>query len=172
MHNHVISEMLKGAVLAIKVCALASQMSSVHANSAFVSGPAFPTLYSHLQISTQPRHRLSSQTRSFGVPSLRCSSSSDSKQRHGNFNDYVQQRVNECAVGMGLSTFLACLLVAAPFNAVAQQPESRAPAVTKSVGAPELPNAGGFQISDELSKFPGDLSKQLGSIKVVQHFIL
>jgi hypothetical protein len=162
--------MLKGAVLAIEVCALAGQISSVHAGTAFVSVPAFSTSNSGFKLLS---HRVPSYSRpreNFAVPTLRCSSSSNPK--NGNNNGYVQQRVSECAMGMGLSTFLACLLVVAPFDAVAQQatqPESRAPAVTKSAGAPanlELPNVGGFKVPDELSKFPDDLSKQLGSIKV------
>ncbi len=169
--------MLKGVIFALEVCALAGHISSAHAGTAFLPGPAFPVSDSRLKISA---HRLSTYSRPreiFAVPTLRCSSNLELKSRNGNFKDSVQQRVNECAMGMGLSTFLACLLVVAPYHAVAQQatqPESRTPTVTKSVGAPgklELPNVGGLKVPDELSRFPEDLSKQLGSIKVLKYSI-
>jgi hypothetical protein len=173
--------MLKGAIFALEVCALAGHISSAHAGTAFLPGPAFPVSESRLKISSQPLHRLSTYNRkreNFAAPSLRCSSNSDSKPKHGSLTDSIQQRLNECAMGLGLSTFMACFLLVAPHDAVAQQatqPESRAPAVTKSAGAPinvELPNVGGFKVPDELTKFPEDLTKQLGSIKVRKRSII
>ena len=140
--------------------------------SAFSSAPRIFDLRSRL-----PNLNLARQSAIIGIKKI--SAEPKMMATSENVKNFLQLHHRQISA-ISLSSLLAAsMFTMAPVNAVnegsasqATSPELRVPSSSKQAarGNFELPNIGGIRISDDLTKdlekFPGDVAKQLESIKV------
>ena len=150
----------------MRVCHVAIVILSIANTST-----AFSYVPNNAALSRLPRSSAWSQTSpTSGVKA--CATSERSAKYEAKL-DFVHRSIQQVFA----SVLAATVLVTGPVGAVTEGqttpttvPAAAKPAATPASGNFELPNLGGLKIPDdftkELEKFPGDITKQINSIKV------